>query len=200
MTKLLLATNNKGKVHEYKSLLQGLPFELVTPAMEGLRLDVAETGFTFAENAQLKAQAFSQASGLMTLADDSGLEVDALNGEPGIRSSRYAGEGASDEDRVRFLLAKLKDVPRERRTAHFTCVIAIVSPDRPIQFCRGECQGIITLEPRGSEGFGYDPVFYFPELQKTMAELPMEIKNRISHRARAALEARRILEQMKAHT
>jgi len=196
MTKLLLATNNKGKIHEYLNLLQGLPFNLVTPASEGLRIDVAETGCTFAENAQIKAVAYSQASGLMTLADDSGLEVDALNGEPGILSSRYAGEGATDEDRIRFLLAKLKNVPWEKRQAHFTCVIAITAHDCSLHFCRGECHGMIALEPSGSQGFGYDPVFYFPELQKTMAELTMDIKNSLSHRARAALAARGILTQI----
>lgn len=196
MIKLLLATNNKGKVQEYRSLLQELPLELVTPAAAGLRLEVAETGHTFAENAQLKAETFARASGLMTLADDSGLEVDVLNGEPGIRSSRYAGEGATDEDRVKLLLYNLKDVPWEKRTAHFTCVIAIVSVGLKLHFCTGECHGVIALEPRGHEGFGYDPVFYFPALQKTMAELSMDIKNRLSHRAIAAKAARRLLKQM----
>jgi XTP/dITP diphosphohydrolase len=196
MTKLLIATNNKGKVHEYRSLLQGLPFELVTPSSEGFQLEVAETGSTFAENARLKAVAFAQASELMTLADDSGLEVDALNGEPGVRSSRYAGEGATDQDRVKFLLAKLRDVPWEKRTAHFTCVIAIVLPDKSIQFCAGECRGLIAFEPQGAEGFGYDPIFYFPELQKTLAELPLEIKNSLSHRARAAQKACQILRRL----
>jgi XTP/dITP diphosphohydrolase len=196
MTKLLLATNNKGKVLEYRSLLQGLPFELVTPAMAGLRLEVAETGSTFTENARLKALAFAQASRLMTLADDSGLEVDALNGEPGIRSSRYAGEGANDRDRVIFLLDKLKDVPREKRTAHFTCVIALVLPDSSLRFCTGECHGLIAFEPRGNQGFGYDPIFYFPDLQKTLAELPPDIKNSLSHRARAAQKACEILKKL----
>jgi XTP/dITP diphosphohydrolase len=194
--KLLLATNNKGKVREYRDLLEGLPFELVTPAQEKINLEVEETGTTFEENAGLKARAFAAASGLFSLADDSGLEVDALNGEPGIRSSRYAGPGARDADRVKFLLKKLTGVPMEKRTAQFRCVIALAEPDGSIQFCRGECRGLISFEPKGSNGFGYDPVFYFPELKKTMAELPDTMKNRISHRARAAREAYRLLNRM----
>jgi XTP/dITP diphosphohydrolase len=193
MPKLLLATNNQGKVREFQDLLKGIPFELVTPAQEGIKLDVAETGHTYEENARIKAVAFAKASKLLTLADDSGLEVDALNGEPGIRSSRYAGEGAKDTDRVQFLLNKLMIIPAENRTAHFRCVIAIAFPDGNVEICSGQCEGIITFSPRGEEGFGYDPIFYFPEFNKTMAELPMDIKNNISHRARAAQEARRIL-------
>jgi XTP/dITP diphosphohydrolase len=193
MPKLLIATNNKGKVREYEILLQGIRFELVTPAQQGIRLEVEETGQTFEENARIKALAFARVSGLTTLADDSGLEVDALKGEPGIRSSRYAGEAATDDDRVRFLLAKMKEVPEERRTAHFRCVIALAFPDGRVQICSGRCDGVIALEPRGKEGFGYDPIFNFPELNKTMAELPMEIKNKISHRARAAQEAVKVL-------
>ena len=188
MAKLLLATNNTGKVHEYQSLLTGIPWELTTPKQQGIQLEVEETGSSFEENARLKALAFARDSGLLTLADDSGLEVDALNGEPGIRSSRYAGEGASDADRVNFLLNKLKDVPEEKRTARFRCVIALAWPDGRIEYFTGTCEGTITFTPKGEEGFGYDPVFYFPELKKTMAELPMEVKNRVSHRARAARE------------
>jgi XTP/dITP diphosphohydrolase len=197
MTELLLATNNKGKVKEYRELLLGIPFELVTPARQGLKLEVAETGHSYEENARLKAEAFSRASGLLTLADDSGLEVDALHGEPGIRSSRYAGEGATDAERVEYLLAKLRDVPAEKRTAHFRCVIAIAWPEGRVEYCRGRCDGSISLAPKGDLGFGYDPIFYFPALKKTMAELPAEVKNRISHRARAAQEACQIL-QLKA--
>ncbi len=195
MQKLLLATNNQGKVREYQSLLEGIPFELVTPAQQGVHLEVPETGSSYEENARLKAVAFANTSRLLTLADDSGLEVDALNGEPGIRSSRYAGEGAGDADRVKYLLNKLRDVPQEKRTARFRCVIAIAFPDGRVEFCSGTCEGIITFSPRGEEGFGYDPVFYFPELKKTMAELSMDVKNRISHRARAAMEARKFFEK-----
>jgi XTP/dITP diphosphohydrolase len=189
MPELLLATNNPGKVKEFRDILQGIPFELVTPAMLGIHLEVAETGNTYRENAALKARAFCQAGGLLTLADDSGLEVDALQGEPGIRSSRYAGEGAADADRVRFLLDKLKDVTWEKRTARFRCVIAVVAPSGRIDYFEGQCDGMIGFENRGTNGFGYDPIFYFPEYQRTMAELSEETKNLISHRARAAQQA-----------
>ena len=197
MPKLLLATNNQGKVREYRSLLEGIPFQLVIPAEEGIPLNVKETGKSFEENASLKAKAFAVRSGLLTLADDSGLEVDAVGGEPGVMSARYAGEGASDEKRINYLLSRLKDVPWEKRTARFRCVIAIAAPDGGVQLCSGECRGIVAFEPRGEHGFGYDPVFYFPEMGKTMAELPMDIKNQVSHRGRAAREARRILMNMR---
>jgi len=196
MPRLLLATNNAGKVLEYQSLLEEVHFEIVTPAQQGLQLAVPETGRTYEENARQKAVTFARASHLLTLADDSGLEVDALNGEPGIRSSRYAGEGASDVERVTYLLGKIRGVPPEKRTARFRCVIAIAWPDGRVVFCHGSCEGVITSTPSGSQGFGYDPVFYFPELKKTMAELPMEVKNRISHRGRAAREALRILSSL----
>jgi len=191
--KLLLATNNKGKTREYKSLLRGIPFEIVTLADEGITTEVEETGLSFDENARLKATTMAKKSGLLTLADDSGLEVDALGGEPGVHSARYAGEGASDVDRLNYLLSRLKDVPGDRRSARFRCVIAIAAPDGKVELCSGECRGFITTEPRGYNGFGYDPVFYLPELGKTMAELPAEEKNKISHRARAAEKAREVL-------
>jgi XTP/dITP diphosphohydrolase len=193
MPKLLIATNNRGKVHEYQDLLKGIRFELVTPASLGIKMDVEETGLSFAENARLKATAFARASGLLTLADDSGLEVDALHGEPGVRSHRYAGEGATDAERVNYLLNKLKDVPWEKRSAHFRCIIALAHPDGRVEFFEGRCDGLIAFAPRGQEGFGYDPVFYFPELDKTLAELPLETKNHISHRSRAAQEALKVL-------
>ena len=134
------------------------------------------------------------------MADDSGLEVDALQGKPGVRSKRYAGERASDEQRVTFLLRKLKDVAWEKRTARFRCVMAITGPSTRTNLCEGECRGFIAFQPRGTGGFGYDPVFYLPELDKTMAELPMETKNQISHRARAAQKARLILEKLMEET
>jgi XTP/dITP diphosphohydrolase len=188
--KLLLATSNKGKAREYRALLRGVPYEITTMAEQGFTMDIEETGISFEENASLKATSLAAASGLLSLADDSGLEVDALGGEPGVRSNRYAGEDASDEDKYLFLLEKLKDVPDEKRTAHFRCVIAIAAPDGKVELCSGECRGTITREPKGENGFGYDPVFYIPELGKTMAELTPEEKNRISHRARAAEKAR----------
>jgi len=186
--KLLLATNNRGKVEEYRSLLMDLPVRLVTPRELGIAVEVDESGSTYEENARLKAVTLAKASGVAALADDSGLEVDFLHGEPGIRSSRYAGEGATDAGRVKYLLDKLQGVPWNKRTARFRCVIAIAAPDGTTEFCTGTCEGIIALAPRGDLGFGYDPIFYFPELDRTMAELPMDIKNRVSHRGKAAAQ------------
>ena len=195
--KLLLATNNQGKVQEYKSLLQGLPYELVTPSELGIGITVDEVGETLEENAGLKARVFAAKSRLLTLADDSGLEVDALGGEPGSLSARYAGEGATDSDRVNYLLSRLKDVPGEKRSACFKCVIVIAAPDGEVGSCFGECRGFITFEPRGEQGFGYDPVFYLPELGKTMAELTLAEKNEVSHRGQAARKACRLLEGLR---
>ena len=131
------------------------------------------------------------------MADDSGLEVDALGGEPGRLSARYAGEGASDRDRINYLLTRLEGVPEEKRSARFRCVIAIATPDGKVALCSGECQGFITLAPRGEQGFGYDPIFYLPELGKTMAELPLQLKNQVSHRGRAARQVSQALEKLK---
>jgi len=193
MRKLLLATNNKGKLREYQYLLKGIPFEIVTPADCGITADVAEVGATFEENATLKATTLASLSCLLTLADDSGLEVEALGGEPGPRSHRFAGENATDADRITLLLAKLKNVPEIHRFAQFRCVIAIAEPGGRVELCDGACPGIITREPRGAHGFGYDPVFFVPEYGKTMAELTLGEKNRISHRAQAAAKARALL-------
>jgi XTP/dITP diphosphohydrolase len=187
--KLLLATSNRGKARELKILLQELPLELVLPGELGISTEVEETGKSFEENARLKATVLAKESRLLALADDSGLEVDALGGEPGPLSARYAGEGATDKERVEFLLEKLKGVPRQKRTARFRCVIAIATPEEEVELCYGECPGLITFEPKGERGFGYDPVFYFPELDKTMAELPLEVKNKVSHRGAAVREA-----------
>jgi len=195
--KLLLATNNQAKVREYKSLLHDLPCELVTLAEQGINVSVSEVGESLEENARLKATALAAESQLTALADDSGLEVDALGGEPGRLSARYAGEGASDRDRINYLLTRLESVPEEKRSARFRCVIAIATPDGKMELCSGECQGFITLTPRGEQGFGYDPIFYLPELGKTMAELPLALKNQVSHRGRAAGQVRRVLEKLK---
>ncbi len=176
-------------------LLGDLPYKLVNLA-EVRVAAVDETGGSLEENARLKAVAYAARSQLLALADDSGLEVDALGGEPGVLSARYAGEGASDSDRVNYLLLRLKDVPWEKRTARFRCVIAVATPGGRVELCSGECPGFITFEPRGSQGFGYDPVFYLPELGKTMAELPMELKNQISHRGQAARQVRQALAKL----
>jgi XTP/dITP diphosphohydrolase len=191
--KLLLATNNRGKIKEYRSLLDGVPLKLVTLAEEGITTVVEETGKTFEENAGLKARIIAAESRLLTFADDSGLEVDALGGEPGVLSARYAGDGVSDADRYIYLLSRMKGIPPEKRSARFRCVIAVAEPDGGTDYFSGECRGMITLEPSGFNGFGYDPVFFVPEYGKTMAELPAEVKNSISHRARAAEKARRML-------
>jgi XTP/dITP diphosphohydrolase len=186
MKTLLLATQNKGKLEELAAILSHLRLDFQTPAQIGLTLNVAETGDTYAENARLKAVAFAQASGLITLGDDSGLEVEALNGAPGLFSARYAGPDASDADRRAKLLQELRQTPAPR-TARFRCVVAVAQPAGPVDFFEGVCDGEIIFDERGTNGFGYDPIFYVPEYGRTMAELPSELKNRISHRGRAVL-------------
>lgn len=197
MLRLLLATNNRGKLHELLPLFGDVPLQLVTPHALGLRLEVEETGTTYAENARLKAAAFAQASGLLTLADDSGLEVDALGGAPGVYSARYAGEGASDAERRARLIQALCQVPAPR-PARFRCVMAIAQPGGAIDCFAGVCAGEIILEERGMHGFGYDPLFFLPEHGCTMAELPSAVKNQVSHRARAAQAALPFLRQLAA--
>jgi XTP/dITP diphosphohydrolase len=193
--KLLLATRNAAKVREYSLLFEGTPFQLTTLAEEGINIEVGETGHTLEENAQLKAIAYAS-NRFVVMADDSGLEVDALGGEPGSLSARYAGKDASDKQRIALLLSRLEGVPWERRSARFRCIIAIASVSRIVGLCEGECQGIITFEPRGDQGFGYDPIFCLPELDKTMAELSLEEKNRLSHRGKAARKALELLKPM----
>ena len=189
MKKLLIATNNKGKVKELQDLLKGIDVELVTPANINLRLEVEEDGTTYAENATKKAIAFAHASGLISLADDSGLEVDALDGAPGLHSARYHPKpGANDADRRAYMVENLRGKPRPWM-AHFHATIAIAVPDQDIHIVEGNCYGEIISEERGTGGFGYDPIFLFPELNKTMAELEMAEKNRLSHRAKAVMNA-----------
>lgn len=192
MVKLLIGTRNPGKLREYTALLADLAVTLTSPLQESFTLEVKESGKSYAENARLKATAYAEVSGLLTLADDSGLEVDALGGEPGLCSARYRGK-ASDEERYRLLLRKLEDIPWEGRTARFRCVIAVATPEGEVHTAEGICEGFIAYEPRGEHGFGYDPVFYVPEYEKTIAELPPAVKNRISHRAQAARKAREIV-------
>lgn len=190
MLKLLLASNNPGKLREILDLLGDLPIELVTPQQIGLQLEVLEDGATYAENASRKALAFAQASGLITLADDSGLEVEALGGAPGLYSARYLPKlGATDADRRAFLLQNLKGLPRPWR-ARFRCIVALVGSEKSLQYAEGICPGEIIPEERGQDGFGYDPIFLLPEMGRTMAELTMPEKNRLSHRARAIQAAR----------
>jgi XTP/dITP diphosphohydrolase len=193
-TRLLIATRNPGKLREYERLLAGVPLSLTYLDREGITHEVEETGETFTENAVRKAQEYARLSGLLTLADDSGLEVDALGGEPGVHSARYAGQEADDEDRYELLLGRMKGVPWEERGARFRCVIAVAEPEGETYTAEGTCEGVIAYAPQGDYGFGYDPIFYLPEHDKTMAQLPPEVKNRISHRARAAQEIRDTLE------
>lgn len=196
MNKLLIATNNKGKIKELHVLLQDTGIELVTPSQINLELDVIEDGKTYAENATKKAIAFAQASNLLSLADDSGLEVDALEGAPGLHSARYSPKpNASDSDRRAYLLENLGERPRPW-LARFHATIAVAKPGGEIHLTEGFCEGEIIPEERGTGGFGYDPIFLLRELGKTMAELSMEEKNRLSHRARAVMKARAILNQI----
>jgi len=198
MKRLLIATNNKGKVKELQDLLKDPGIELVTPAQIDLDLDVLEDGQTYAENAAKKAVAFARASGLVSLADDSGLEVDALDGAPGLHSARYGaphGGKLSDAERRAFLIRNLQGKPRPW-TARFHATIAIAHPNGETQLAEGYCPGEIIPEERGTGGFGYDPIFLLPELGKTMAELSMDEKNRLSHRARAVMNAKGILSRI----
>ena len=194
--KVLLATRNPAKLRELFPLFCGGEWELVTLEQQGLKLRVPEVGRTLEENATAKATTYARTSGLVALADDSGLEVEALGGGPGPLSARYAGEGASDMCKISRLLSELAGIPWEKRKAQFRCVIAVASPTGRVELCEGECQGVITFEPRGEGGFGYDPVFFLPELGRTMAELSLEEKNRVSHRGRAAQKALELLRRM----
>lgn len=192
--RLLIATGNAGKKREFARLLATLPCEVVGLDDLGLANDVEESGATFAENALLKARAYAARSGLLTLADDSGLEVDALGGAPGVQSARYGGPCLDDRGRYELLLANLRAVPDERRTARFRCTIALVAPNGREATAEGACEGRIVHAPRGEHGFGYDPVFWVNNEGCTMAELPPERKNVISHRAVAARQALHILQ------
>lgn len=191
---LLLASNNRGKLAEFARLLAPIPVS--TPDQLGLQLSVTESGTTFADNAALKAQAFAEASGSIALADDSGLEVDALDGAPGVYSARYGGEGLDDAGRCRLLLDNLNaTTTRQERSARFRCCLVAMAPDGRSCTAEGYCKGFITDSPAGEGGFGYDPVFYLPDYGCTVAQLEPAQKDAISHRARA-LEA--LLPRLKA--
>lgn len=196
--KVILASKNQHKLTELSAILSQLGFEIALESEYGLDIDVEETGTTFEENSFLKADAVMKASGLPVLADDSGLMVDALDGAPGVYSARY-GHKASDKERTAYLLENMKDVPEERRGAKFVCVITCLFPDGRKIVARGECPGVIARAPHGENGFGYDPVFYLPELGMTYAELPSEQKNAISHRARAPQDFCRKYQEVQNH-
>lgn len=197
MNRLLVATANRGKLREMGMFLRGLPLEIESlESRPGLVLP-PETGDTYAENAMSKAELVAGVSGLPALADDSGLEVDALEGRPGVMSARYGGEGASDDDRVRALVDELDDVAPGLRGATFVCVLALAVPGIPTRLFEGRCRGIITGEPSGTGGFGYDPVFLYPPAGMTFAEMG-EDKHRVSHRGLAFSGLRQYLEMVLA--
>ncbi len=194
--KLLIATKNKGKVNEIRSLLGDIPI-LLLPLNSFPHLpDVLEDGETFRENALKKAGIVAHSSGVVTLADDSGLCIDALDGRPGVLSARYAGERASDAEKCARILHEMEHVPDELRTARFVCIIALVTPQGEEMVFKGTCEGIIIREMRGAAGFGYDPIFYYPGSGCTFAEMDSEAKNRVSHRGRALREFRNYLKEL----
>ncbi len=185
MNRLVIATHNQGKIREIKGLLHGISVEVLSINDFQAVPSLPETGETFEENAVSKAHAVADLTGLPALADDSGLEVDALDGRPGVYSARYSGPDATDIKNIEKLLIEMKNVEEEKRTARFVCVAALVIPEGETRIFRGECEGLITKEPRGANGFGYDPVFYYPSFGCTFGEADPESKNRISHRAKA---------------
>lgn len=196
LPRLLLGTNNHDKVQELRALLAGSNWTVLAPADLGLRVDIEENGDTYGENAALKARTFAHASGVTTLADDSGLEVDALGGRPGVFSSRYGGADAGSNEKILLLLAELRGVPEPRRTARFRCVIAIATPDSELTEFEGVLDGHIALSARGANGFGYDPVFLVQESNRTLAELAANEKDLVSHRAKAMRQALKRLDQL----
>ncbi len=196
MRDLLLASQNPGKLAEMRALLDGLPFRVLSPRDVGLLHSPEETGTTFVENAILKARHYSSLSGLLAVADDSGLSVDAMDGAPGLFSSRFGGPGASDEDRNRLLLERLRGVPDEKRGAHFTSAVAAAfHQDVLFEACE-RVDGRIALAPRGESGFGYDPVFFYAPFGRTFGEVPAADKDRVSHRGKAFARLRAFLSQL----
>jgi XTP/dITP diphosphohydrolase len=198
MRTLLLATTNEHKVDEFRVIFQGLPFTLLSLRDIQLDMDVEETGTTFAENALLKATAYAQATNMLALADDSGLEIDALGGAPGVYSARFGGREATYKERFRLIYERLRDVAPSEYTARFRCAIALAEPSGYVSVVEGTIEGVIAESARGENGFGYDPIFLVPESGKTTAEMAPEEKNRISHRGRAAEAARHLLESWPA--
>ncbi len=194
--KLLIATNNPGKIGEYQEIYADLPLTLTSLAEEGIVLDPEETGSTFEANALLKARAFAEVTDLLVLADDSGLEIDALGGEPGIYSARYGDTAKKDEaGRRRLVLDKMAAVPWSQRTARFRCVVALAAKERVVGTAEGTVEGFIAYEAQGDQGFGYDPLFYYPDFDSTLGQVSPERKHQISHRGRAARAALPLLKQ-----
>ncbi len=185
MERLVVATKNKGKIIEIKKVLQAMPFEVLSMEDQGISVDVVEDGKTFEENSLKKAVEICNICKSIVISDDSGIEVDYLEGAPGIYSARFGGPDATDQDRNTKLLDMLKEVPFDKRTARFVCAIAVAFPDGRSFVVRDTVEGYVDFTPKGDKGFGYDPIFYVPEYDKTMAELSMDVKNQISHRAKA---------------
>jgi len=193
---IVLATRNRGKIREIKYILSDLPIEIKSLLDFPNIPEIEEKGNTFEENALIKAKTVAKLTGLPALADDSGLAVDCLNGAPGVYSARYAGEGADDKKNNEKLLRELEGIPLERRGAAFVCVIALCIPKGNCYIEKGKCKGVISLSPRGSYGFGYDPIFFLPDYGKTMAELPLEVKNQISHRYKALKKIKSLIRKL----
>lgn len=193
MKQVIIATQNKGKAKDFEALFGPLGYEVLTLRDVAKDMDVEETGVTFEENAILKAEAVAETLQTTVIADDSGLEIDALDGEPGVYSARYAGEAKSDEANIEKVLAKLESVPEEQRRARFRCVLAIASPNKKTRTYSGSCEGLILSERRGDYGFGYDPIFFVPNEGKAMAELVPEEKAAISHRGNAIRELKKAM-------
>jgi len=186
MTKVLIATRNEGKLSEFKDMFQDFEIDWLSLTAVAITEEVEETGTTFFENALLKAQTYAKKSNLITLGDDSGLVVDALNGAPGVKTARYGGPGLTSEERYQLLLENMKGIPTNKRTARFCCAIVVVGEDgRLLIKSEGICEGVIAESPQGQGGFGYDPIFFLPHLGKTMAQLSPEEKHKISHRGKA---------------
>lgn len=193
MRKIIFATGNEGKMKEIREILADLPVEVLSMKEAGIQVDIAEDGTTFEENAMIKARTVSQLCGEIVLADDSGLEIDYLNGEPGVYSARYMGEDTSYRIKNQNLIDRLEGVPDEKRTARFVCVIAAAFPDGSVCTTEGTIEGIIGYKEEGENGFGYDPIFYLPQYQKTTAQLSPDEKNQISHRGKALKEMKQEL-------
>jgi len=192
--RILIATHNPGKVREIGELVKDLPIVFLSLSDVDEAPEVVEDGRTFEENALKKARTLAAATGMVTLADDSGLCIEALDGRPGVQSARYAGKDASDAEKCIRILQEMENVPDHARTARFVCAMALVTPEGEEKMFRGSCEGKITREPRGTGGFGYDPIFYFEEARCTFAEMDRHSKNRVSHRGRALRAFARFLE------
>ena len=194
MPEILIASTNTHKIREFRGMLERLGFDVRTPAELGLALEIEERGKSFAENAILKAESWRDVAHRLVLADDSGLVVDVLEGEPGIYSTRYGGPGLNDTDRVDLVLERMQDVPDRERTARFVATLAIAEPQGDTRVFEGVADGVITHHPRGAGGFGYDPIFLYPPLGKTFAELKPDEKSLVSHRGQAARAAMQYLQ------